>query len=93
MKFRHIISGLIFAVSFTVMSAVSFAGSVDINTADAETIAAAMNGIGLKKAEAIIAYRTQMGPFKSVEDLANVKGIGEKMIEKNRNVISLKDSK
>ncbi|HEY0233315.1 MAG TPA: helix-hairpin-helix domain-containing protein, partial [Dokdonella sp.] len=57
---------------------------VDINSADAKALAEAMSGVGLIKAEAIVAYREANGPFKRVEDLAKVKGIGAKTIEANR---------
>ena len=62
---------------------------VDINTADAAALAQAINGVGLKKAEAVIAYREQHGPFLRVEDLINVKGIGIKTIEKNREMLTV----
>ncbi|NCF73187.1 MAG: helix-hairpin-helix domain-containing protein [Gammaproteobacteria bacterium] len=58
-------------------------GQVDINTADAETISAELNGIGLSKAKAIVEYRKKHGPFRSPEDLSLVKGIGERTVEKN----------
>lgn len=57
--------------------------TVDINTADAHTIARVLDGIGEKKAAAIVQYREEHGPFKSVADLENVYGIGGKTIEKN----------
>jgi competence protein ComEA len=60
------------------------AAPVNINTADAQTIAENLKNIGIKKAEAIVAYRTKVGQFKTVEELAEVTGIGEKTIEKNR---------
>ena len=60
------------------------AAPVNINTADAPTIAENLKNIGIKKAEAIVAYRTKIGQFKTVEELADVAGIGEKTIEKNR---------
>ncbi|MCF6299801.1 MAG: ComEA family DNA-binding protein [Proteobacteria bacterium] len=63
---------------------------VNINTADAETIASELKGIGASKATAIIEYRDQNGAFKTVEELANVKGIGLKTVEKNRAEIVLK---
>ena len=69
-----------------------FAAPVNINTADAKTIAEALQGIGLKKAEAIVQYRTEHGPFKTIEELANVPGIGEKTIEKNKADILLGDA-
>jgi competence protein ComEA len=55
----------------------AFAGPVDVNTADAETISAELKGIGMSKARAIVEYRSKHGPFKSVDDLSLVKGIGE----------------
>jgi competence protein ComEA len=54
---------------------------VNINRADAQQISAGLKGIGPKKAEAIIAYRNQHGAFKSLHDLENVKGIGEKTVQ------------
>lgn len=67
----------------------AFAKPVNINTADAKTISAALSGIGMKKAEAIVKYRTEKGLFKKAEDLTNIKGIGEKIVEKNRKDILL----
>ncbi len=63
--------------------------SVNINTADASTIAKELKGIGPQKAQAIIEYRNQNGPFKSIESLTEVKGIGLKTVEKNRSLIKL----
>ena len=62
----------------------AFAGPVDINSADAETMSAELNGIGMTKAEAIVEYREKHGPFKSPEDLSLVKGIGDRTVELNR---------
>lgn len=62
---------------------------VSINNADAPTLAGALRGIGLSKAEAIVAYRNEHGPFKSVDDLVNVKGIGQKTLEQLRSQVSL----
>jgi competence protein ComEA len=62
---------------------------VDINRADAETMIANWKGIGEKKARAIISYRKKNGPFKSIDDLLNVKGIGEGLIKKNKRYMSL----
>ncbi|MDX1471831.1 MAG: helix-hairpin-helix domain-containing protein [Flavobacteriaceae bacterium] len=63
--------------------------SVNINSASAEELAKVLKGIGMKKAEAIIAYREKFGPFKSANELTAVKGIGEKTVEKNRSKIKL----
>lgn len=59
-----------------------FAAPVNINQANAQEIAAALSGIGPAKAKAIVDYRTANGPFKSVEDLEKVKGIGQKTLAK-----------
>ena len=62
----------------------AMAGPVNINTADAETISAELQGVGITKAIAIVEYRKANGPFKSVDALAQVKGIGERTVEINR---------
>jgi len=80
---KKIVQTLI-ALAFVVCVAIAQAAPVDINAASAEEISQALAGIGIKKAEAIVAYRTQNGKFKSVDELVAVKGIGEKTIEKNR---------
>ncbi|WP_219905161.1 ComEA family DNA-binding protein [Pseudothauera lacus] len=54
---------------------------IDINTADATTLAQ-INGIGPTKAQAIVDYRNQHGPFKSAAELARVPGIGERTVER-----------
>ena len=69
------------------------AGPVDINTADATALAEGLTGVGMSKAEAIIAYRDEHGPFASAEDLAQVKGIGDKLVEKNRENIVVGSAK
>ena len=60
---------------------------VNVNTADAQTIADSLSGVGLSKAQAIVAYREAHGTFKHVDELVNVKGIGLKTIDKNRGFI------
>ena len=62
---------------------------VNINTADAATLAEAIRGVGIKRAEAVVAYREAHGPFRSVEELAGVKGIGAKTVEKNRDRLTV----
>ena len=64
------------------------AAKVSINKADVDTLAS-LTGVGLAKAEAIIAYRKAHGGFKSIEQLAEVKGIGEATIAKNRSRLTL----
>ncbi len=58
------------------------AAPVNINSADAQTIAAALSGIGEKKADAIVKYRQEHGPFKSPDELVNINGIGDKLLAK-----------
>ena len=67
----------------------ALAEPVNINTADATTLAKALNGIGPAKAKAIVSYRDKNGPFKSVDQLALVEGITQKLIDKNRADIRL----
>lgn len=69
-----------------------FAAPVNINKADAMTLAKNISGIGPAKAQAIVAYRLENGPFKSVHDLVKVKGIGNKLIDKNSPDLKLTDS-
>jgi len=57
---------------------------IDINTADAVTLAQGLQGVGPVKAEAIVAYREKNGPFKSVDELVAVQGIGEQTVKINR---------
>jgi competence protein ComEA len=71
------------------LSNLVYAGQVNINTADAEILSNELSGIGQSKAEAIVSYRQQHGPYKHVEDLTNVKGIGMATIEKNKSKITL----
>ncbi|NKE94192.1 ComEA family DNA-binding protein [Pantoea agglomerans] len=56
---------------------------VSINEATAEQLSAVMNGVGLKKAQAIVSYREQYGPFSAIQQLSEVPGIGNALIERN----------
>lgn len=62
---------------------------VSINSASAEDLAHAMNGVGLKKAQAIVAYRDEYGPFKTLDDLKQVPGIGSSLVERNLTHLTL----
>ncbi|WP_202302113.1 ComEA family DNA-binding protein [Dryocola clanedunensis] len=64
-------------------------GVVSINTASAEQLAQALNGVGLKKAQAIVSYREEYGPFKEADQLQEVPGIGSALVERNRGRIKL----
>ena len=82
-------------MTHSLLLALALAGSafaaekVNINTADAATIDRVLLNVGAAKAEAIVAYRKQNGAFKSPEQLAQVKGIGLKTVEKNRDRIAV----
>lgn len=76
-------------VLLTSFCAFALAGPVNINTADAETISAELQGVGITKAIAIVEYRKANGPFKSHDDLTQVKGIGARTVEINRKNILL----
>jgi competence protein ComEA len=62
----------------------AWADPVNINSADAATLARELKGVGPAKAQAIVQYRQQHGAFRSADELALVKGIGPKFIERNR---------
>jgi competence protein ComEA len=64
---------------------------VNVNKADAATLARSLDGIGHAKAEAIVAWREEHGPFKSIDELTQVKGIGAATLERNHDAILLSD--
>ena len=80
---------LVQALIAGLMPAVSWAGPVNVNTADASAIAKELDGIGPAKAQAIVEYRQKNGPFRTPEDLLKVDGIGERVLEQNRGNIRL----
>ena len=57
---------------------------ININTADAVTLSAALKGVGLEGAKAIVAYRKKVGRFDNVEQLTQVNGIGARVLRRNR---------
>lgn len=66
---------------------------VNVNAATAEEIAEALKGVGLSKAAAIVSYRNENGKFKHVDELVNVKGIGIRTVDINREFIRLDNDK
>ena len=87
MKFK-----VLFFLCVALFSNVVYAGyPVNINMASAEEIADGLDGIGISKAQAIIEYRNLSGSFRTVDELVNVKGIGPKIVEKNREYVLLND--
>ena len=86
---------LIHSIIFTLLLALPVIGFsaevININTADKETLMEVIKGVGEKKAEAIIQYRKEHGAFKSVDELSNVQGIGEAIVEKHRSMLTTKE--
>ncbi len=62
---------------------------VNINQASEKELVKNLNGVGASKAKAIIEYREANGEFKSIEELAKVKGIGQKILEKNKERLTI----
>ena len=71
-----------------VTEAVAIQQVVHLNKSTIEDLLT-LKGIGHKKAEAILAYRQQVGAFKSIEDLAKVKGIGKKVLIDNKDRLKI----
>lgn len=63
--------------------------TVNINTATAEELATRLKGIGLNKAQRIVAYREKYGPFIEIEQLKEVSGIGQSILDKNSAILRL----
>jgi len=79
---KHALAALILAFAFS--SGAMAAERINLNTADAVTLDRAMDGVGPAKAAAIVEHRRVNGPFRSVDQLVNVKGIGMATLERNR---------
>lgn len=89
---KSIFVALTLLSSTLLTSTLALAGApVNVNTADAAALADSLDGIGESKARAIVEYRQQNGAFKSADELVNVKGIGLRTVEKNRDFIRLGD--
>lgn len=89
---QAVVVALILATGLT-LAASAFAetestpGTVNINTADSVQLTT-LPGIGQSKAQAIVKYRTEHGPFPTVDSLADVRGIGMKLLKKIRPFIT-----
>jgi len=91
MTLRSLFNALVVSAALLAQAAFAAPDSVNVNSADAETLAAVLDGVGLARAEAIVEYRQENGRFGDVYDLANVKGIGDRTIELNEARIRLTD--
>ncbi len=96
MQLRHALSSLGLALVLT-LGGIAAANdmapepTVNINQADAETLARVLHGVGLARAEAIVRYRESNGGFMTVEELANVTGIGLATVDRNHGRIRIRD--
>lgn len=84
------IKKLFLGLVLSLLTVTAFAKEVNINSASATEIAKAVKGIGKSKAAAILKYRKTHGPFKSVDELVNVKGIGKATVQKNKDQLVVK---
>lgn len=85
---RVCVSRSLLIISLAFMPLSLFAATpLDINTATAAQFAAVMSGVGAKKAEAIIAYREAYGRFESIDQLSQVKGIGDALLARNKDLL------
>ena len=80
---RNLLGTLVLSLALAIAGAAS-AGPVNINTADAKTLAKELVGVGPAKAKLIVEYREKNGPFKTADDLKRVDGIGSATVERNR---------
>lgn len=83
------ITRLFFCLLFLLCAPMVSADTVDLNRADATALARVLSGIGPVKAQAIVAYREANGPFKRVEDLRRVPGIGTALVKANQSQLSV----
>ncbi len=81
---------IVAALAAYFLATASFAAPVNINTASAAEIAEALHGVGLAKAQAIVAYRNAHGEFMHADDIVFVRGIGESTYERNKGDILVK---
>ncbi|MCY3751132.1 MAG: helix-hairpin-helix domain-containing protein [Gammaproteobacteria bacterium] len=86
-KLRYLAAAMLLCLPVTLFAA----GTVDINTADKETLMS-LSGVGEAFADRIIEYREQNGGFKAVQELTNIRGIGQTLVEKNREMLTVGDS-
>ncbi|MEM7020498.1 MAG: helix-hairpin-helix domain-containing protein [Pseudomonadota bacterium] len=89
---RKLFSAVLFGTFtiFTSFTAIA-AETININTADAATLARVLSGVGEVKAKAIVEYRKKVNGFKSINDITKVGGIGPKTLEKNRGKMRVSD--
>lgn len=82
-------SASLFSVSSASVQSSENAAKININQATAEQLARALHGVGMARARAIVELREQLGGFKDIEDLLQVRGLGVKVLEDNKERIEL----
>lgn len=87
---KKTLAAIVLALALTGM-AVAESTPVNINTASPEQLAEALNGVGQARAEAIVAYREEHGPFTHIDELVNVRGIGLATVDRNRDRILIEE--
>lgn len=92
MKVSKLLGKVILIASLFIATGWANAAPVNVNTADVKALAKNINGVGPKKAQAIVTYRKSNGPFRSVSDLVKVKGIGQKTIDRNKTNLLFSDA-
>ena len=83
----QILRKLVVLVLLGLPAAVLADGEVDINTADKETLMT-LSGVGESFAQKIINYRERNGGFKTVQELTNIRGIGQALVDKNKDILT-----
>ncbi|HUF72850.1 MAG TPA: helix-hairpin-helix domain-containing protein [Gammaproteobacteria bacterium] len=88
---RSLTKGLLLSALLSVSPALLMAGPVNINTADAEMLAAELDGVGPALAEAIVRDREENGRYETPDAIMRVRGIGPRVLENNRENILVED--
>lgn len=89
--FKQFVRCCVMATALYAGAAIAAPESVNVNVADAQTIAQVLKGVGLSRAQAIVEYRERNGDYRDAYELVNIKGIGERTVEQNEAKIRLQD--
>jgi competence protein ComEA len=88
---RSLTKGLLLSAALSASPSLLMAGPVNINTADAEMLAAELDGIGPALAEAIVRDREQNGRYETPDAIMRVQGVGPRVLEDNRENILVEE--
>lgn len=84
-----LLAAFLLAICLGSVGTPAMAGPVNLNSADAATLASELKGVGMVKAQRIVDFRQKHGPFRTIDELAQVKGFSQKLIERNRTDLKL----